>query len=124
MRVPDQLDLARTGTRQDYVSLLDRFQGTVKKYVEKLASVINGQVSFGNGVDLDNLQGRWINTITPGVADTNFTVDHNLGRVPVGFLVVAVDKAATIYLGTIASTTTQITLKANAATVVLRIFVL
>jgi len=124
MRIPIQLDLSRTGKNQDYKSIFDRFQGSVKKYVEAITSVLNGQVSFGNGTDVDNLQGRWVNTISPAVANTDFTVDHNLGRVPVGFIVISVDKAAVIYTGTIAWTTTQMTLKASAATVALRIFVI
>lgn len=124
MRIPYQLDLSRTGQNQDYKSIFDRFQGAVKKYTETIAGVLNGQVGFGNGTEIDNMQGRWINTTSPGVADTDFTVDHNLGRVPVGFITISVDKAAVIYTGSIAWTTTQMTLKVNAATVALRIFVI
>lgn len=124
MRIPTQLDLSRTGQNQDYRSIFDRFQGAVKKYTEAIAAVLNGQVTFGNGTELDNMQGRWINATSPGVADTDFTVNHNLGRIPVGFLTVSLDKAAVIYQGSIAWTTTQMTLKASAATVALRIFVI
>lgn len=124
MRIPDQLDLSRVGTAQDYSSLLDRFQQAVKRYVEKIVSVLNGQVGFGNGTDLDNLQGRWINVTSSGVADTDFTVTHNLGRIPVGFLLVAADKAAVVYRGTVAWTSTQMTLKASQASTVLRLFVI
>lgn len=124
MRAPEQLDVSNQGDPQDYTSIIDRFRQATKKYAERLANIINGQISFGNGTALDNMQGRWLNTVTPGVADTDFTIAHNLGRIPVGFITISVDKAGVIYKGSIAWTTSNITLKCSTATTTVRIFVI
>jgi len=124
MRVPEQLDVSNSGDPQDYTSLVDRFRQATKKYVERLANILNGQISFGNGTALDNMQGRWINAITPVAPDTDFTVVHSLGRVPVGFITVSVDKAGVIYLGTVPATTINLTLKCSTASTTIRIFVI
>lgn len=124
MRAPEQLDISNQGNPQDYASAIDRFRQATKKYAERLANIINGQLSFGNGTALDNMQGRWINTVTPGAPNTDFTVTHSLGRVPVGWLTISIDKAGVIYLGTIAATTQDLTLKCSTATTTIRIFVI
>jgi len=124
MRAPEQLDVSNQGSPQDYVSVIDRFKQATKKYAERLANILNGQISFGNGIALDNLQGRWINVVTPVAADTDFTVVHSLGRVPVGFITIRADKAGVIYYGTIVATTTDLTLKCSTATTTIRVFVI
>ena len=123
MRVPEQLDLSTSGKTQDYKSSFDRFQIVVKRYVERIANILNGQVWFGDGTNLDNMRGRWINTTTPVAANTDFTVAHNLGRVPVGWLVFSQDKAGSIYLGTIVADNNDITLKASASSMLVRLFI-
>jgi len=59
-----------------------------------------------------------------GTADTEFSVSHHLGRVPNGFLVTKIDKAATVYDSGTSWTTTTVYLKCSAAnvSVTLRIF--
>ena len=61
---------------------------------------------------------------TPGVANTEFTVTHNLGRIPAGYDVKAIDQAAIIYDSRRNNwTKTQMFLKANAASVNITLFV-
>jgi hypothetical protein len=61
---------------------------------------------------------------TPGVANTEFTITHNLGRIPAGYDVKAIDQAAIIYDSRRnAWTKTQMFLKANAASVNITLFV-
>jgi len=124
MRAPEQLDVSNSGDPQDYTSLIDRFRQATKKYVERLANILNGQISFGNGTALDNMQGRWINVVTPVAPDTDFTITHSLGRIPVGFITIRADKAGVVYYGTIAATTTDLTLKCSTASTTIRIFVI
>lgn len=124
MRAPEQLDVSNQGNPQDYKSVIDRFGQATKKYVERLANILNGQIGFGNGSSLDNMQGRWINVTTPVAPDTNFTVVHSLGRIPVGFITMQIDKAGIVYLGTISATAANLTLKCSAASTIIRIFVI
>lgn len=60
---------------------------TVISILASLANAINGRLSLGSGVTgfrSGNIDGQWIDLLTPAVADTEFIVPHGLGRVPVG----------------------------------------
>ena len=59
---------------------------------------------------------------TPG-ADVEFSVEHGLGFIPLGYLVISQDKAAATYNGTTAWDTQNIYLKTSTSTVALRIMV-
>lgn len=98
----------------------------LQKRMLDVSRAINGRIEFGSPSNGPvNIQGFWEDTITPGVADTEFTVNHNLGYIPTGMLVVAVDKAAIIYTSRKNQwTTTQAFFKCNQATVNLQGFVI
>lgn len=98
----------------------------VKKRFLDVSRAINGSIEFGSPANGSiNIAGFWVNTVTPGVADTEFTVNHNLQYVPTGIIIVSVDKAAIIYSSRKNQwTTTQLFLKANQATVALIGFVI
>lgn len=74
---------------------------------------------------LDNWQAKVVDEITtPGAADTEFTVNHNLGIVPTHYIA-NVDKNAVIYDSRrVDWTASQMFLKASAATVKLYLIVL
>lgn len=63
---------------------------------EKAARVINGLLSFGDGVETDNVSGAWANVTLPA-ANTDFTITHNLQRVPAGYVVWAMSAAGSVY---------------------------
>lgn len=59
-----------------------------------------GFLSFGTGADSTqsgNLDGQWRHVTTPATPDTEFSVPHGLGRVPVDFFQAGGDKAARLY---------------------------
>jgi hypothetical protein len=90
----------------------------VKRRIEDVARAINGQIEFGNPTSGPvNISGTWVKTQTPG-ANVEFTVKHNLGRMPNGMLVASLDQAAMIYASRLASwTTTQAFFKCSVASV-------
>jgi hypothetical protein len=91
---------------------------------EELARVINGRLWFGSVVTgRENLDGIPLLKADTGVANVAFTLTHNLGRVPVGWLVTYIDKATSIYDGGVAWTETTISLKSSTANVRLIVFV-
>lgn len=96
----------------------------LQKLWQLMTSVLNGQVSFGNGTNPDNIAGVWISVTSPVVANTDFTVTHNLNRIPVGYLTMEVDRVNVVYTGSVAATKTQITLRASVASAVLKLFIL
>jgi len=102
---------------------LDKFVQMIKQVYQNLIGVINGQIGFGDGANLDNINGSWINVVAPVAPNTDFTVNHNLQRLPVGYWIMQKDRACDIYTGSVAATSTQITLRATVASAVLRLFI-
>jgi hypothetical protein len=105
-------------------SMLVNFAKAVLRAWQLLTTVINGQVSFGNGVASDNISGVWATVADTGAANTDFTITHNLGRIPVGYLVMTSSIATDIYTGSVAATKTQITLRSSAAHAAITLFIL
>jgi hypothetical protein len=105
-------------------------------HVEVLKDVykaLRGNISYGHtgynkhnpslGLVMDNIDGTFASVSDTGVADTEFTVTHNLNRVPIGFHVVRQNKAGSFYDSGTKWTTTQIFLKCNVANVAATFFV-
>jgi len=70
-----------------------------------------------------NLQAVYVTFTSNGVANTEDTVPHVLGFVPKGYIAVKQDKAAILYDGTTAFTTTNLYLRSSVATVVWTVLV-
>lgn len=104
-------------------SWLQKFILSYRRLYEQMANVINGRISFGDGEDADNIDGVWANETAPAAPNTDFTVTHNMGRVPVGYLVTQSDRAVLVYDGSVPATTTEITLRADVADAVIRLFI-
>jgi len=103
---------------------LEAFVRMIRSVYQNFTTAFNGNIGFGDGTNLDNINGSWINVVAPVAPDTDFTVNHNLGRIPSGYWIMQKDRACDIYTGSIAATATQLTLRANVASAVLRIFVI
>lgn len=112
-------DFRYTKIPSDLVSLIRALRDQFKE----LARVINGNISLGDGTDPGNIDGGWVSAVTDATPNTNFTVQHNLGRIPVGFLVV--DKTANldVWRGTTASTETDLTLQSDVANETILLFI-
>lgn len=85
---------------------------------KSLDAILNLGIRFEDNVDC-----RIVSFTSNGVANTEDSVAHTLGKVPVGYITVSVDKASIIYAGGTAWTTTAIYLKNSAATVACKIIV-
>lgn len=102
---------------------LSNFVVMLRSLYQNLVGIVNGNVGFGDGTHPDNLAGAWINVTAPAVANTDFTVTHNLSRLPVGYWIMEKDRSVDVYTGSVAATKTQLTLRATVASAVLRLFV-
>jgi hypothetical protein len=91
------------------------FSKMLRKLYEQLVRVVNGNISFGNGLKPDNIAGVWAAVADTGLANTDFTITHNLLYVPVGWILVSQTLAGVLYLGSVAATKTQITLRCSVA---------
>ena len=73
------------------------------------------------GINEDNLDKVFVTFTSNGSSDTEDSVAHTLGKVPQGFRVVNKDKAADVYDSGTAWTKTNIFLKTNVATAILKL---
>src|SRR5208282_6099789 len=102
---------------------LQSFVSMLQKILQRWAVIINGNLSFGDGVESDNISGAWVSVSTPGTPNTDFTVTHNLGRIPVGYLPMSKAAATDVYTGSVPATATQLTLRATATGVAIKLFI-
>jgi len=94
------------------------------RLLSDLSTVINGNLGFGDGVDADNLRGKWITYTTNGTPDTEDAIAHSLGVVPVGVLEMKKPSAGFLYKGASAWTTTHIYMKCSSSSQSVTLFVL
>lgn len=89
-----------------------------------IKNVINGRIQFGatDGKNR-NIDGQMVN-VTFGAANTNLSIPHSLGAIPVGYLVFRNSNGGVIYDGTVAFDKTTITLRSTVANTVALIFIL
>ena len=95
----------------------------IRRIYEAHARAFNGNISFGNGTQIDNIDGCWASATSPMVPDTDFTITHNLGRVPNGFILFSKSGSCDVYLGSVASTKTEMTLRCTDINISLLLFV-
>ncbi len=121
--VPTNFSFIPSDPPREKVSSLTKFAQAVLRAWQLLTQVINGQISFGNGSSPDNIAGVWSAVVDTGLANTDFTVTHNLGRIPVGYLTMTASIATDIYTGSVSATKTQLTLRSSAAHASILLFV-
>lgn len=81
-----------------------------------LGSITTGDTAGG-------LNGKIHNVTDSGTATVEFTIAHGLGRVPVGYIVISINKNTTVYRGTTAWNSTNIYLACSASNVNLWVLV-
>lgn len=86
---------------------------------QALVRAVNGQLSLGDGTLFSlsgNVFGQWVVWVFPSVADTEVTIPHGLGRVPVGFIVANKDRYCDVKRGpTVTWTSTVFSVSCNTA---------
>ena len=87
------------------------------RIMQRVFRVLNGNVGFGDGTNTDNLDVEFITAVFT-LANTDLTVNHTLGRIPVGYFPFSKAAACDVYTGSVAATATQITLRGTVATTV------
>jgi len=87
------------------------------KYSTKLGDIINGGLRLSENLDVQ------IKTITIAAANTEEAVAHTLKRIPAGYLVISINKAAIIYDGTTAWTSANLYIKTNTADTTVKVLI-
>lgn len=103
----NQLDLR--GFDRDLISALNDWSLIIK-------AILDRGIAFGDNVDC-----RIVSYTSNAVADTEDTVAHTLGKAPIGFVVIDIDKAGVVYRGSTSFSTTNVYLKCSAGSAALKI---
>lgn len=74
--------------------------------INSLISAYNGGVSFGTGENstrVGNFAAGYITWVFSSVANTEEEIPHGLGRIPIGLIPVAKDRACDVYISSFGS---------------------
>lgn len=105
----------------------DKIWNRFRNVYNIIQKAMNGNIEFGNPTSGPaNINGVWVTVTTPGAANTDFTITHNLGRAAVGYIIMTKNAACDVYTSPTANPnpTTQLILRATGTTVALTIFVI
>lgn len=95
-----------------------------------IIQVLQGRVRFGTGTnkqDGENIAGRFIQYTSNVTINTEDTIVHNIGSIPIGYIILWQDKAGSFYQGPTTGTDwnkTNMYLKCSVASVTALLFVL
>ena len=122
MRLANSLVLNTEAPMKEQVRIL-------QNQMDKLFYCLQGRVSFGtgvDGVDGQNIEGQFQTYTSNATPDTEDTIAHTIGSVPLGYIVMTQNKAGSLYgtasLGT-AWTSSNIYLKCSVASVTFLLFI-
>jgi hypothetical protein len=104
----------------EYLSQLD---GDVRSII----TMSQGRVRFGDGADGEigeNVSGEFQVISDTGAINTEFTVAHTLGAVPIGYIVTKISKAGIIYDSGTTWTSSNLYLKCSVANAAVSLFLL
>lgn len=104
----------------------DKQTDNYERVQDRIHEILNGGIDRGSVDSAGNEQPGNMNSKnvlvnTPGVANTEFAVTHNLNRVPNHFNITYKNKACDVFDSGTAWTKTQIFLKCSVATVTLKV---
>jgi len=98
----------------------------VEADLSQLFTASQGRVRFGSGVSGErgeNISGEF-QTVTSSSANTEFTVSHSIGSVPIGFIVINNNTKGVVYSSGTAWSSSAIYLKCSEATATITLFLL
>ena len=90
-------------------------------------NVLKGRVRLGSGIDGangENISGQFQTFTSGSSANVEFSVSHTIGAIPIGWLEIAKDKPAHLYLGTSDWTSTVAYFKCDVASTNFIVFLL
>ena len=91
--------------------------------LNQISKVLNN-IEFGGVGTNENVSCVLKTATTPSPSATEFSITHDLGRIPVGFIVVNKDKYCDVMTSGTAWTTSLIYLKCNAATAAITVLII
>lgn len=105
-----------------------RWANEVDTDLKNIVLVLQGRVRFGANNTVtnkgENILGQFITYTTNATPNTEDTVAHALGSVPIGYIVVRQNKAASLYDSGTVWTSSSLFLKCSVASVLVTVFLI
>jgi hypothetical protein len=95
--------------------------GPVREFADKLIAMLDALMKKIASIPFN--QSEYLSVASTGNADTEFSIDTHIGRVPAGYILTKTDRACCIYTGSTAWTANKIYLKCNVDNAVITIAV-
>jgi hypothetical protein len=92
------------------------------RYLRNVREAINGRLTFGDGTNIDNIAGKWVNVTSHASGGTETVIQHDLGVVPIGMIMMLPPASGTVVRGATAWSTTHIYLTFSANSQTARLF--
>jgi len=107
---------------------IEEYSKDVDKDIKNLTLLAQGKTSFGNGANgsTENIAGQFQTFTSNIAADTEDTVAHTLGIIPIGYIVTDISKGGVVYHdpGGTAWDSTDVYFKTTIASAVVTVFLL
>ena len=107
------------GTPEDLVRFDRELLMTLGLWSQMLKGILNKGISLKDNIDAT--VASFVSNATP---DTEDAVPHDLGKVPLHFIVSSLDKAAIVYCGSTPFTDTHVYMKTSAASAAVQLILL
>jgi hypothetical protein len=125
MKFNAQWNPFQPGRTESWQQWATRLATDIGRLLDSLSQLLNGQVTFGNGTDVDNLKGQWITVSTIGLSSgTDVEISHTLGIIPPGFILMVPPIDGFVSRGNAAWTKSAIFLRCSVTDQWFTIFVL
>jgi hypothetical protein len=102
-------------------SELSEFDELILRFLDERETALDGVLNGGLRID-ENFDGEIVSYSSNAIANTQDTVIHGLGKIPVGFLVIDIDKGGVVYRSA-TSDETNLYLKCSTATTAVTLFI-
>lgn len=119
--------LVKTSNMSTREDTKDQYQKNVDNDIANLFTAMAGRIRLGTGVDGargENISGEFQVFTSNATPDSEDTIAHTVGAVPVGYIVLKQNKAGSLYTGSTTWTSSNVYFKCNVASVTFTIFLL
>jgi hypothetical protein len=121
------MKLVKTSNLSSRKNDTSQYDKNIDTDISSLFTALKGRLRFGSPTDGyrgENISGEFQVFTSNATPDTEDTVAHTIGAVPVGYIVLKQNKAGSLYLGTTSWTSSNVYFKSNVASVAFTIFLL
>lgn len=106
----------------------DNWARDVNSDLETIFLCLSGRIRFGPNDNIinkgENVLGQFVTYTSNASANTEDTISHNLGSIPIGYIVVKINKGGVIYTSGTTWTSSHIYLKCSTTSTVVTLFLL